>query len=587
MDCTHSTGLEQSTSVSRGIDFALSDYGSLSGWDFLTQVKFIEMLPKGVQMNWELIVFPNKLWGHLFKILTTLACCFIGANAFGQFTIDATNTSQATTMNLPGDDILFLRVTVNDPDYDDEGELFVNGNGPIQLWPGGNSGNDGLTMTINLDLNNTQRGYFINGTNNLEFRFAGDPTVVDGYRVDAVEPVTSLPTKNYQAFDIDVDAPISASRSLALEIYKRLVGVATPIDNPVLVDMEQQINAGNLRGAAAIATEQPGFYNLVVRDLAAQMSTRDESINEPLNDFIATFIGVARDDLDARLLLTGNFFYKGSIEAPVRSDIYNDILGSNRHYDDLNNDNYDLTAVLTRENQQYIRNGDQSYVNHPDASGVITTRAFMGAHALDGTNRRLVEFTMNQFACFEMEEWADATASDIRVGRDIDRAPGGEATKYLTTCKACHSVMDGFRGAFAKYDFNNNFVNYDFDPGPGTNSVDRKMNQNNNTFPGGFVTNDNSWINNARNPANIQRFGWRGVVDSGVGVRQFATAVANSRAFSKCMVKRVYREVCRRPVATFETGMVDSMANSFEASGYSLKGLFEELAVRPECIGAR
>ncbi len=538
-------------------------------------------------MNWELFVFPNKLKGHVFKILTAFSVCLFGATAFGQFTINSANPSQTTTMNLPGDSILYLRITVNDPDYDDEGELYVNGNGPIRLWPGGNSGSNNMTMTINLDLNNTQEGYFINGSNSLEFRFAGDPTVVDGFRIDAVEPVTSLPTKNYQAYDINVDAPISANRSLALEIYKRLVGVTTPIDSPVLVDMEEQINAGNLRGAAAIATDQPGFYNLVVRDFAARMSTRDESINEDLNDFIATFIGVTRDDLDARLLLTGNFFYKGSIDAPVRNDIYNDILGSNRHYDDLRNDNYDLTAVLTRENTQYMRNGNDSYVNHPDAAGVITSRAFMGAHALDGTNRRLVEYTMKQFTCNEMEEWADATASDIRVGRDIDRAPGGEASKYLTTCKSCHSVMDGFRGAFAKYDFDRNFVAYDFDAGPGTNSVDRKMNQNNNVFSGGFTTVDNSWINNARNPANAQKFGWRGVVDSGVGVRQFATAVANSRAFSKCMVKRVYREICRRPVASFELGMVDSMANSFEASGYNLRGLFEELSVRPECIGAR
>jgi hypothetical protein len=147
--------------------------------------------------------------------------------------------------------------------------------------------------------------------------------------------------------------------------------------------------------------------------------------------------------------------------------------------------------------------------------------------------------------------------------------------------------MDGFRGAFAKYDFDRNFVNYDFDPGPGTNSVDRKMNVNNSTFSGGYATVDNSWINNARNPANAQRFGWRGVVDSGIGVRQFARAVANSRAFSKCMVKRVFREVCRRPVANFELGMVESMADSFESSGYSMRGLFEEMAVRPECLGVR
>lgn len=211
----------------------------------------------------------------------------------------------------------------------------------------------------------------------------------------------------------------------------------------------------------------------------------------------------------------------------------------------------------------------------------------MGAHALDGTNRRLVQYTVKQFACFEMSEWADATASDIRVGRDVDRAPGGETSKFLTTCKSCHSVMDGFRGAFAKYDFDRNFVKYDFDAGPGTNSVDRKMNQNGSVFAPGYVTTDNTWINNATSASNQQRFGWRGIASSGTGVKQFAAAIANSRAFSKCMVQRVYREVCRRPVANFEAGMIETMANTFESTGYNLKSLFEEIAIRPECIGVR
>ena len=43
-----------------------------------------------------------------------------------------------------------------------------------------------------------------------------------------------------------------------------------------------------------------------------------------LSDFIATFIGVTRDNLDARLLLTGNFFYRGSLSAPVDDDLMDD-----------------------------------------------------------------------------------------------------------------------------------------------------------------------------------------------------------------------------------------------------------------------
>lgn len=539
-------------------------------------------------MSWAFISSVFQRSGYTIQFFIASFIIFCSSLSIAQVTIDPNSGPQTMTMNLPGDSILFLQVTVYDADYSDEGLLYVNDQGPIQLWPGVDSSGNDMAQTINLSLNNTQKSWFTSGDNTLRFEFKTDSANGEGYRVDKVVPVSSIETKKYSDFDINVDAPISANRKLALEIYKRLVGITTPIDNPLLVEMENKLNQGDKRGAAQLATQESGFYNLVVRDFAARMSTREESINETFNDFIATFIGVIRDNLDARLLLTGNFFYKANIDTPVRSNTLSDILGSNRHYSDLENNNYDFASVLTKENAQYMASSDRSsFVTHPDAAGVITSRAFMGAHALDGTNRRLVQYTVKQFACFEMSEWADATASDIRVGRDVDRAPGGETSKFLTTCKSCHSVMDGFRGAFAKYDFDRNFVKYDFDAGPGTNSVDRKMNQNGSVFAPGYVTTDNTWINNATSASNQQRFGWRGIASSGTGVKQFAAAIANSRAFSKCMVQRVYREVCRRPVANFEAGMIETMANTFESTGYNLKSLFEEIAIRPECIGVR
>ena len=156
--------------------------------------------------------------------------------------------------------------------------------------------------------------------------------------------------------------------------------------------------------------------------------------------------------------------------------------------------------------------------------------------------------------------------------------------------------MDGFRGAFARYDFQNNFVKYAsyYNDGGGENNmrqspagVARKMNINSSTFSSGFSTTDDTWINNARSPANNVLFGWRGVIDSGSGVKQMARTIANSRAFSSCMVKKVYREVCRRKVSSYESEMIKSMTTSFENKGYNLKSLFEEIAIRPECLGAR
>ena len=239
--------------------------------------------------------------------------------------------------------------------------------------------------------------------------------------------------KEYSEIDPIVDEPISKNRMLALEIYKRLAGIGTAIDNPVLAEMEAQLDLGDKMAAARIATEEPSFYNLVVRDFAARMSNIDESINAPLTDFVASFIGATRDGLDARTLLTGNHYYMGSAETGVPEEIVADLLKSNRHYEGLESGDFDLASTLTKIDNQNLRTPNDNYVSHPDAAGVITSRAFMGAHALDGTNRRLVEYTFKQFTCNDMEDWADATATDIRVGRDIDRFPGGEGAKYLTT----------------------------------------------------------------------------------------------------------------------------------------------------------
>lgn len=543
------------------------------------------------------------IWGHsnqnislrvlgmfeiISKYLVLLFVMLLVSPAIAQFpiTVDSTNTIGTATLNINEPQILSIRIHVEDADYTDEGILIVNGDtaNPITLFPGVDSGNnDGVSYEILDSLNNNQLGAFnLNGTNSLEFQF--NVASMDdgrGYTVYGVEVISQLPKKTYEAYNIDVDGVITPERSRALELYKRLVGVRAPIDHPTLIAMEDAIASGDISGAAHLATAEPGFYNLVVRDWAARMSTRDESINSDFTDFVATIIGVTRDDIDARKLLTGNFFYRGSIDAAVDSDLVDDIIRSNNHYSQLSAENYDFSTVLTRENSQYLRVDNDNSRIHPDSAGVLTSRAFMEAHAVAGTNRRLVEYTVKQFACFEMEEWADANATDIRVGRDIDRQPGGEGSKYLTTCKACHSVMDGFRGAFAKYNWNlgqGGFVEY-------RSGVDPKMNQNNGTFSAGYVTTDNSWINNARSPANLQRFGWRGVVASGAGVNSFGKAVSNSRAFSECMTKKVYRELCRRPVSHYEDAMIEQVSDSFEASGYKLRTLFEDIAIRPECLG--
>lgn len=377
------------------------------------------------------------------------------------------------------------------------------------------------------------------------------------------------------------------------KLLERISGSKIPGDHPLLAQMEEKLAQGDRVGAARIALDHPNFYNLTVKQMALKLSTRELTIAQKLNDFAASYIGVTRDNLDARLLLTGNFHYAAA--AGVVSS--QDITRSNAHYELLDDAagqrRIDLGAVLQRVNGQLLASQTQGNIANPDPAGVLTSRAFLGAHAIAGTNRRPVEYAMKVFMCVDMAEWSDTGSSDARVGRDIDRMPGGDAVRYLTTCKGCHTGMDGFRGAFARWDWaaegfslhatvhtDNRFDRF-------MNGVSKKMNHNNTTYPSGHVTTNASWVNFARAPANAALFGWRGTpaaVEGGTDVKGFATLIANSKRFSQCMVKRVFEAVCRKDVEIASNpGYFEAQATAFESGGYLLKELFAQVAVSPEC----
>lgn len=383
----------------------------------------------------------------------------------------------------------------------------------------------------------------------------------------------------------------------ARKIYERLTGTKLPADSPIVPQMVALLNKGDVAGAAQIATADHNFYNITIKLMALAMSTRDETIKTPLNDFVAGFIGVTRDQTDARELLTGNFYYMGNSSiANVRSNLVPDLLTSNNHYADLETQHVDLAANLVRVTGQQIATSTTAAVANPDPAGVLTSRAFMGAHALMGTNRRLVEYTFREFMCVPLSSWADTEASDLRIGRDVDRFPAGDHMKFLTSCKGCHTVMDGFRGAFANWDFDglglkNATVNSkgnaaDFVIAADNNGVVTKMNKNNTIFPAGYVMTNNSWVNNAIRPADAGLFEWRGASASGNGVNSLATAVANSRRFSQCMAKHVYETVCRKTLdTTVYKDQLKQWGDNFEASGYKIKTLFENTVSIPGCLG--
>lgn len=387
----------------------------------------------------------------------------------------------------------------------------------------------------------------------------------------------------------------SALEQKAQKIYQRLTGTKLPIDSPAIKQMAGLLEKGNLEGAAQIATADPDFLNITVKIMALEMSTREETIKTPLNDFTASFIGVTRDQTDARELLTGNFYYRGSA-ADV--NIIDDVLLSNNHYAALETNRVNLAQDLIRVEGQVIADTATTTKPNPDPAGVLTSRGFMGAHALMGTNRRLVEYTFREFMCVPLEKWADTGASDARIGRDIDRFPSADHNKFLTSCKGCHTVMDGFRGAFAKWEFQGRGLKHsdvnvrgngntnNFNIRADAQGVVAKMNQNSTMFPAGYVMTNDSFLNHAVRPANAALFEWRGESAGGNGVRGFGTVVANSRRFSQCMAQRVFKAVCRKEVDPVrQKEALKKWGDEFEASGYKLKKLFETVAVKPECLG--
>ncbi|MGD8429477.1 MAG: hypothetical protein PVH31_03645, partial [Ectothiorhodospiraceae bacterium] len=87
----------------------------------------------------------------------------------------------------------------------------------------------------------------------------------------------------------------------ARRIYDRLAGV--PPSDSDLADMAADISAGNPEDAAVVAMKDPAFYNVTLKNWAKPWTNRDQSVFVPLNDYVATVIGMIRDDVPINQLL--------------------------------------------------------------------------------------------------------------------------------------------------------------------------------------------------------------------------------------------------------------------------------------------
>ena len=391
----------------------------------------------------------------------------------------------------------------------------------------------------------------------------------------------------------------TAELDQARRIHDRLTGV--PPTNAKLIEMETLIVDGSgstasLEAAAAIAMENPAFYNVTLKNFAAPWTNEDQSVFVRLNDYTATVVGMIRDDVDFREVLSGDILYTANGRA---SPDYSHT--SNAHYEaledmgpvagDLSDD-----SILVKTEQSSIPGGLPAAAT----AGIMTTRAAAQSFFSDGTNRGMFRFTLMNHLCTDLEPLKDVSRVPDRVRQDVSRSPGGDSRIYMFSCVGCHAGMDGLGGAYAKYNFNTETGRLDYAKaetpndtslnGYSANGITNKYHNNADNFKSGYIATDDSWVNYWRNGQN-KLLGWSSVPAAGItidsrghangsGAKSMGAELANSRAFASCQVKKAFKAVCLRDSDDYaaDRAQVDSITTDFTGNNYNMKSVFGKVA---------
>ena len=358
------------------------------------------------------------------------------------------------------------------------------------------------------------------------------------------------------------------SRAQAKRMYDRLVG--TPPTPALLDDLESRVAADKVAaGLYMLDKSSPRssqFYTTTLKNFATPWTNRDQTVFAPLNDYVATVIGMVRDDADFRTVLSADLVYIGQGISPAYSTTNND------HYVAMESNNADLRVVLQPTTQSSL-NGLP-----PNATaGIITSRAAAEAFFIDGTNRAMFRFTLLNHLCHDMEQVHDTTRPPDRIRQDVTRSPGGDSSLFLNNCIGCHSGMYPMAQAFAYYDFDETQSKLVFTDG----QVQPKYLINSDNFKSGYITTDDHWENRWRLPGKNTVLGWAGqdgTIRSGNGAKTLGEELANSDAFAECQATKVFKTVCfRSPSDQNDRDQVSASANGFKSGG-NLKRVFAETA---------
>jgi hypothetical protein len=365
--------------------------------------------------------------------------------------------------------------------------------------------------------------------------------------------------------------------SQAKRMHDRIAGV--PPNQQVLNQMITLLESGDELAAARVAMQNPNFYNVTIKNWVTPWTNEEFDVFAPLNDYTATIIGMVRDEIDFREVLSGDILYIANSDVGVSP--YS--MDNNRHYEELEAMGADLSSVLTQTQQSSVMD-----IPPQATAGLMTTRAAAKSFFKDGTNRAMFRFTLINHMCRDLEPLKDTSLPPDRIRQDLSRSPGGDSRIFFNSCAGCHSGMDPLAQAYAYYNYD---YNVESDPDgengrliynqagqldPITGSrVTQKHQINENNFPFGYIIENDRWDNYWRKGIN-QTLGWSSQLSGyGNGAKSMGQELANSQVFAQCQVTKVFENVClRKPQDASDRSEVEQITSRFISNNYNIKDVF-------------
>lgn len=393
--------------------------------------------------------------------------------------------------------------------------------------------------------------------------------------------------------------------------------------NSSSVNTSSNVNKAGIVAATFLAMQDPNFLNVKVKDMVLPWTNKDQTVFFPFNDAAAMMIGMIRDGKDFRQLLYGDIYYDDPSASVAFSKFVfpvsnTDPQSNNDHFAYIENQNLPLKTALVATTQSGVTGMPTEGI-----AGVMTTRAMQRAYFYAGTNRAMLRFTFLNFLCNDLGQVKDINSNPERIRQDPSRSPGGDSSVFLNKCIGCHAGMDGMDGAFAYY----NWGSAIYQPNPNTpvdsqgsvyassdipngyilsgkafppSRVMPKYRQNFLSFPGGYETTDDSWINYWRVGLDAN-LGWdEGANDSSPHIvsydpknnsnpypstqanpqmgsaAQLGYELSHTVAFARCQVLHVYRHTCMNDPTEKK---LEAMVGDFQGSNYNMLAAFSDAAI--------